>query len=114
MVAQVTPTKEEWQAHLLTMVERVEPEEDRDMMMEKYAEYFSYERFCSEQNALREHILQIVADNIHGDMHEANKIVDEMNDSVAQLIIDLTSTCDDLENNLQEFWDIELPEVWAI
>ena len=117
MVAKVTPTNEEHQAHLLELVERVE-EEDRPAMLKHYSKYYTYEKYCWEQNRLRNEILEIVKNNMYGPdcstVEDFENIVDEMSDEVAELIINLSSHAEELETNLQEFYDIDMPEVWAI
>ena len=113
MVAEVTPTNEEYQAHLLELVERVDVE-DRPAMLEHYTAYYTYEKYCWEQNRLRNEILEIVKAEMYGSNEVFDNIVNEMDDEVARLIINLNSHADELESNLQEFYDIDMPEVWAI
>ena len=113
MVAEVTPTNEEYQAHLLEIVERVD-EKDRPAMLEHHTRYYTYEKYCWEQNRFRNEILEIVKAEMYGSDEDFKSIVDEMSDDVAELIINLSSHADELETNLQEFYDIDMPEVWAI
>ena len=113
MEKEVIPTEEQW---LEWIDEQVVNCGGDDTMLEWHKKHFPIERYQQILNQRRSQITGLLMDWVSSDVEKVNEIVDELDDSIAACLIDISNHASELETNLQEFQYLvdDIPSVWAI
>ena len=118
MEKEVIPTEEQWLEWIDEQVVHLDSDDDisREMMVEWHKKHFPIERYQEIVNQRRTQITGLLLDWISSDEDKMNEILDGLDDTIADCLIDISNHVSELETNLEEFQYLadDIPSVWAI